>query len=166
MPLVLLQEDESKKLGTRRIEIPSDLMSHLNDVARRYSDKQYKPMRGYKRLHSIVDSQYNDKDGSSDGEHNASLSFADAKRIDFDIKHMSQSEDNPEYSMIGGDRMKNFISSSLRSLRNGVKKVSKVPEVPKLSTKDVKPDNIKNTVKVNGRQMTVEEFSRTIKLNL
>ena len=93
------------------------------------------------------------------------MSFADAKRMDFDIRHMSQTPDNIEYSMIGGDMMRDWLRNSLSSLRNSVRKVDAVPEVPKLSTSDTKPEDVNKTIKINGVEVTMENrnFNKSIK---
>ena len=69
---------------------------------------------------------------------------------------MPNSSDNPEYEMIGGDMMRDFTRNTLDSLRNSVTKVEPVPEVPKLSTKDVKPSEPNKEIRVGKIDVRVE----------
>ena len=165
MPLIL--EDEGIRFGGRQITIPQNIVDHLKDCRNLYSGDQYKTSRGYKRLNAMLDKGYNSPSDKKDRQHNddVTISFADAKRMDFDIRHMAQSKDNDEYNMIGGDMMRDFLHNSLQSMRNSVSKVKEVPEVPKLQTKDVKPDKVDNVVKVGKVEVTMEnkEFAKNIK---
>ena len=166
MPLIL-NEDEGARFGGRQIILPQDVVDHLRTCRNMYSGDQYKTSRGYKRLNSLLDKGYNDPSDKKDRQHNdnVTISFADAKRIDFDMKHMPQSADNDEYNMIGGDVMRDFLHNTLDSLRNSVRKVEQVPEVPKLQTKDVKPQDVTNTAKIGKVEVTIEnkEFNKKIK---
>ena len=159
MPIFLF-EDESTKLGGRTLVLPQYLVDHL------YSGKQYKDFDGYKRLMALLDKNYNDPAGNKEKQHNNhTMSFAQAKRMYFDVMHMPQTPDNIEYSMIGGDMMRDWLRNSLSSLRNSVRKVDAVPEVPKLSTSDTKPEDVNKTVKINGIEVTMENrnFNKSIK---
>lgn len=155
---VILKEDESKRFGGRQITLPQYLVDALRERQNLYSGKEYKQTNGYKRLNSLLSNDYNKRSDRKDRQHNGNhtISFSDAKRIVHDMKAMNQSNDNVEYDMIGGDQMRDFLNNSLRSFRNSVTKVKPVPEVPRLETKDTKPDPIKNTVKLNGVEVTVE----------
>lgn len=165
MPLIL--EDEGVRFGGRQIILPQNIVDHLSQCRNLYSGDEYKTSRGFKRLNSMLDKNYNSQSDKKDRQHNNNLtiSFADAKRIDFDMKHMLQSSDNDEYNMIGGDMMRDFLHNTLQSLRNSVSKVKKVPEVPKLETNDVKPEDIKKTAKIGKVEVTMEnkEFNNKIK---
>lgn len=166
MPLIL--EDEGKRFNGRQITLPQNIVDRLEACRNMYSGKQYKASRGYKRLNALLDKGYNAQSDKKDRQHNGNvtMSFADAKRIDFDMRHMPQSKDNEEYDMIGGDMMRDFLHNTLRSMRNSVSKVKQVPEVPKLETKDVKPEDINKTTKVGNVEVTLEniEFNNNIKM--
>jgi hypothetical protein len=171
MPIFLF-EDEGKKLGNRQLIIPQNLVKHLQKQANLYSGDEYKTTKGYKRLNSLLNKDYNSQSDKKNNQHNDkhTISFADAKRIDFDIRHMNQSPDNSEYAMIGGDMMKDWVHNSLGSLRSAVKKVQQVPEVPKLEKDDVKAPDVQKPIKVNGMEIKVEsklydndDFSKNIK---
>ena len=155
MPLIL--EDEGKRFGGRQIIIPQVLLDHLRQQQNIYSGDEYKTSKGYKRLNALLNRSYNDPEGKKERQNNDkhTMSFADAKRIDFDMQHMKQSEDNPEYDMIGGNMMRDFVHNTLKSLRNSVSKVKQVPEVPKLSTNDVKPKAPKKDIKLGNINLTI-----------
>jgi hypothetical protein len=165
MPLIL--EDECTRFSGRQIILPQNLVDHLKQQQNLYSDKQYKTSKGYKRLNALLSKNYNNPSDKKDRQHNDkyTISFADVKRMDFDIRHMPQNSDNVEYSMIGGDMMRDFLHNTLDSLRNSVKEVQPVPEVPKLETNDTKPEKVQNIVKVGQQDVRVEnvEFVNKIK---
>lgn len=164
--MVFLYEDEGSKLCGKQLILPQNIIDHLKKQQQLYSGKEYTQTKGYKRLNGLLNKSYNDPAHKKQNQHNDyTMSFADAKRMDFDMKHMVQSPKNVEYSMIGGDLMRNWLHNSLESLRNSVHKVDKVPEVPKLSQKDLKPKEPAKTVKVNGQEVTLEnkEFNKLVK---
>lgn len=137
--------------------MPKYLVDRLKQQQKLYSGDEYKTSKGYKRLNALLNKDYNDPSGKkSRQENNYTMSFSDAKRIDFDMKHMQQNSNNTEYDMIGGDMMRDFVHDSLRSLRNSVSKVKQVPKVPKLTTNDVKPNIPTNKeVKIGNTTLTI-----------
>ena len=165
MPLIL--EDENTRFGGRQVIIPDSLVDHLMQKRNLYSGDQYKTSKGYKRLNAMLSKDYNNPSDKKDRQHNDkhTISFADAKRMDFDIRHMPQNDENPEYDMIGGDQMRDFLHNTLSSLRNSVKKVNPVPEVPKLEKNDVKPEKPKQVIKVSNADVQIEnrEFNDKIR---
>ena len=162
MPLIF--ETEEGKFGNRQIILPQYLVDQLKERQNLYSGNEYKTLKGYKRLNAMLSKNYNNPSDKKDRQHNNNhtISFADAKRIDFDIRHMPQTKDNVEYDMIGGDAMRDFLHNHLSSLRNAVKKVERVPEVPKLETKDIKPQKPNTEIKVGKVEVTLEsqEFNK------
>lgn len=157
MPLIL--ENKDKTLGGRQIIMPTYLVNHLKQQLNLYSGDEYKTSKGYKRLNALLNKEYNDPENKKQRQHNNqyTMSFADAKRIDFDMNHMPQTKNNAEYVMIGGDIMRDFLRNSLKSLRNSVSKVKQVPEVPKLETKDVKPQQPqKAKIKVGNLEVQIK----------
>jgi len=155
---MLILEDEGEKLGKRQLILPQELVSHLQQQQQLYGNKAYSQTKGYKRLNSLLNKNYNNPSDKKDRQHNDkhTVSFADAKRMDFDIRHMNQSKDNVEYSMIGGDMMRDWLHNSLGSLRNSVHQVSQVPKVPQLEKHPLKTPDVKDTVKVSGMDLTIE----------
>lgn len=157
MPIFLF-EDESNKLGGKQLILPQYLVDHLRQQSQLYSDKKYKNTKGYKRLMGMLQTNYNDPDNNKQNQHNDkhTMTWYAAKELARNIKHMSQSPDNIEYSMIGGDMTRDWVNSAIRSLRNSVEEVGSVPEVPKLEKNDVKVPDVKNTVHVNGTDIQLE----------
>jgi len=153
---MLILEDEHKRFGSRQLTLPNDLVNHLKQKQVQYSDKSYRTLKGYKRLQALLSKDYNAQSDRKERQDNNdyTISFSDAKRILHDMKS-GMSKD--EYDMIGGQQMQDFVSNSLRGLRNSVQKVSPVPEVPKLSPQDVKPDTPKQVVKAGKVEVTVED---------
>lgn len=166
---VLLKEDEGIKLGKKQFILPKNIADHMCNLYNQYDgQKEFKNLPGYKRLHSIVNSKYNQQSDKKDRQETnlPTLSFADVKRMDFDFKHMPQNDKNLQYVMSGGDLMRDWVHNSLSSVRNGVKKVGMVPEVPKLEKdKTLNIDASTNQVKVGKADvnLTSEQFIKKIK---
>ena len=68
MPIFLF-EDESTKLGGRTLVLPQNLVDHLYSRQKLYSDKQYKNLKGYKRLNGLLNKNYNDPAGNKEKQH-------------------------------------------------------------------------------------------------
>lgn len=157
MPIFLF-EDESNKLGGKQLILPQYLVKHLQQQSQLYSDKQYKNTKGYKRLMGMLQTNYNDPKSNKANQHNDkhTMSWYAAKELARNIKHMPQTPDNIEYSMIGGDMTRDWLNGAIRSLRNSVKEVDSVPEVPKLEHNDVKVSKPKEVVHINGTDVQLE----------
>ena len=155
--MLFLNEDEGKKLGKKQLIMPKYVIDHLMAQQKLYSGKKYKNTKGYKRLNGLLNKSYNDPARNKQKQHNNNytISFADAKRIDFDMRNMDQSEKNIEYMMIGDNVMRDWVHNSLDSLRNSIHKVSEVPEVPKLNNNDIKPNSIPKPANVNGLSIKI-----------
>lgn len=166
---LILKEDEGVKLGGKQFILPQNIADHMYNLYQQYDgQKEFKKLPGYKRLHSIVNSNYNKQSDKKERQETKlpTLSFADVKRMDFDFKHMPQNDKNVQYVMSGGDLMRDWVRNSLASVRNGVKKVGIVPEVPKLEKdKTLNVDSATNQVKVGKAEvnLTTEDFIRGIK---
>ena len=165
---IFLYEDESNKLGGKQLILPQYLVDHLRQQSELYSGKEYRNSKGYKRLMGMLHSDYNDPDGNKQKQHNDkhTMTWYGAKELARNIKAMSQTPDNLEYVMIGGDMTRDWVNNAVRSLRNSVKQVDKVPEVPKLDKGDVNIPNIKDTVHVNGTDIELESkesFNKKLK---
>lgn len=166
---ILIKEDEGIKLGGRQFILPHNIADHLYKLYNQYDgQKDFKNLPGYKRLHSIVNSSYNKQSDKKDRQetHLPTLSFADVKRMDFDFRHMPQNDKNLQYVMSGGDLMRDWVRNSLSGVRNGVKKVGVVPEVPKLTKdKTLNVDAATNQAKVGKVEvnLTSESFIKKIK---
>lgn len=132
---IFLKEDEGGKLGAKQFIVPKDIADYMKKLYNQYDGrKEYKNLPGYKRLHSIVNSEYNKQSDKKDRQNGSlpTVSFSDIKRMDFDFRHMPQNDKNIQYVMSGGDKMRDWVRNTLSSARTGVKEVGDVPEVPKL----------------------------------
>lgn len=165
MPL-FLNEDESNKLGKKQVIIPKDMTDHLQARKNLYGDK-LSSYNGYRRLNSLLNKDYNDRANKKASHHGQqpTISFSDLKRIHHDIEHMPQTDDNLEYQLIGGDKMRDWVQNSLSSLRNSVKAVSEVPQVPKLEKNPLKAPEPQKSIQVGNSTITLSEddFSKAIK---
>ena len=155
---IFLHEDESHKLGGKQLILPQYLVDHLRQQSELYSGKEYRNSKGYKRLMGLLHSDYNDPDKNKQKQHNDkhTMTWYGAKELARNIKAMPQTPDNLEYAMIGGDMTRDWVNSAVKSLRNSVKKVDVVPEVPKLEKADVKTPEVKDTVHINGTDIELE----------
>ena len=56
---IFLKEDEGGKLGAKQFIVPKDIADYMKKLYNQYDGrKEYKNLPGYKRLHSIVNSEY------------------------------------------------------------------------------------------------------------
>ena len=155
---IFLYEDESTKLGGKQIIPPQYVVDNWKRMEKMYSHKKYRNNKGHKRLIGLLYGDYNDPNGKKKNQNSdiKALSWYKAKEIARNINAMSQTPDNLEYSMIGGDTTRDWVNSALKSLRNSVRRVDAVPEVPKLKIKDVEAAKPDNTVKLGGTEITLE----------
>lgn len=155
---IFLYEDESTKLGGKQIVPPKYVVDKWRQMEKLYSDKKYRDTNGHKRLMGLLHGDYNDPNGKKKSQFSdtKALSWYKAKEIARNIKSMSQTPGNLEYEMIGGDTTRDWINSAIKSLRNSVRRVDTVPEVPKLDKKDVNPQKIGKTVNISGAEITLE----------
>lgn len=156
---IFLSEDEGKKLKNKQIPIPKGIQKELKSNLSLYGG--YGQTDGYKRLHSLVDDDYNKRSSKSSKTNDGgkTLSFADAKRIDHDMRHMAQSPKNLEYRMLGGDKTRDWLHNALGSIRSANKQVQKVPQVPKLQKTPTKVQNDNNTFKYGNATVRITESS-------
>lgn len=157
---IFLHEDESKKLGGKHVIMPQYLVDRLRQQADLYSGKEYKSQKGHKRLMGMLHSDYNDPGKNKQRQHNDkhTMTWYGAKELARSINSMDQSPDNPEYAMIGGNMTRDWVNSAVRSLRNSVKKVSAVPEVPKVDKSDVECPHVDKTVHIGGADIKLESM--------
>lgn len=140
---------ENQALNGNEYELPKNLEDHLKDTLIKYGD--YSASKGYKRLNSLVNSDYNKR---SEDSYNGKkmVSYSDLKRIDHDFRHMSKDPMDFERQMNGGDEMARFAKETLRRERNKVEPVLKKKKVETRNknavkpiekpTEPVKPDNV------------------------
>lgn len=159
MALFILSEDEGKKLNKKQIPIPKNVQKKLKSNLSLYNG--YSQTKGYKRLNSLVDDDYNKRSQKSNKTKDGgkTLSFSDAKRIDHDMRHMVQNPKNLEYQMLGGDDTRNWLHDALGSVRNANKQVQKVPQVPKLQKNPEKVKDVDKDFKYGNANVRITESS-------
>lgn len=157
MALFILSEDEGKKLNKKQIPIPKNVQKKLKSNLSLYNG--YSQTKGYKRLNSLVDDDYNKRSQKSNKTKDGgkTLSFSDAKRIDHDMRHMVQNPKNLEYQMLGGDDTRNWLHDALGSVRNANKQVQKVPQVPKLQKNPEKVKDVDKDFKYGNANVRITE---------
>lgn len=155
MPLIL--EDEGKKLNKRQLTIPKKLVNKLK-ATRNLFDK-YSKTKGFKRLNAMIDDDYNKRSNKKDRIHNGdkTISFSDAKKIDFDMRHMAPSPNNLEFTLLGGEDTKNWVHDALRKERTAVKKVDGVKPVPKLEKNPMKTPDVQKDVQMGDVTVRLTE---------
>lgn len=143
MPIIL-SEEETGKLGGRRIIVPKEVSDAIQKQLNTYG-KSIKSTKGYKRAKSLTSDDYNNRSNNrntttKNGER--IISFSDLKKIDHEMRHMNQNPNNLQYTIQGGDKTRNWAASELDRLRGSVKKVEKVKPVPKIDKGKVNPANV------------------------
>ena len=113
---------ENQELKDNMYEIPDKLQKHLKQTLSKYKD--YTTNKGYKRLNSLVNPEYNKRsnkaDKFKDGKH---ITFTDMKRIDHGFRHMSKNPKDLNRILNGGDEMAHFAKETLNKERTKVKPV-------------------------------------------
>jgi hypothetical protein len=135
MPIFI---NENQELKNNMYKIPKKLGKHLKQTLARY--KNYTQNKGYKRLNSLVNPEYNKRsdkaDNFKDGKH---ISFSDLKRIDHDFRHMSKNPKDMNRILNGGDEMAHFAKETLNKERTKVEPVLKQKKVETRNKNEVKP---------------------------
>lgn len=100
MPIFLNEDNSNKVLSKKQIIIPQKLVDKLQTNMNLIGKN--KNLKGFKRLNSILNKDYNKRSNRKDKIHtnDKTISFPDARRIDFDMRHMSQNPNNLEYQML------------------------------------------------------------------
>ena len=130
---------ENQELKDNMYEIPDKLQKHLKQTLSKYKD--YTTNKGYKRLNSLVNPEYNKRsnkaDQFKDGKH---ITFTDMKRIDHDFRHMSKNPKDLNRILNGGDKMAHFVKDTLNKERTKVKPVDVVPQITDNNKSQLKPN--------------------------
>lgn len=160
---------ENSELKDNMYEIPDNIEKHLENTLSNYS--QYRTSKGYKRLNSLVNPEYNKRSDKEDifstGKH---ISFSDLKRINHDFKHMSQNPNDLERTLNGGEEMANFVKNTLTRERNKVAKTLKQKKTQtrqkKAATPILKPtEPVKSKISEQIKKIYINENQIFIYLN-
>jgi hypothetical protein len=139
------------------------LEKHLKNTLSKYG--QYKQSKGYKRLNSLVNPSYNKRSNKEDSlnSNDKHISFADLKRIDFDLRHMSQDPNDIERIMNGGDEMARFVKDTLDKERTKVEPILKQEKVKTRNKNKMKPSlATPSQIKVGNITAQVHESNKHI----
>lgn len=133
--------NENNELKNKKFKIPNNLKQHLQKTLATYS--KYKTNNGYKRLNSLINPEYNKRNKTKDNERY--ISYSDLKRIDFDLRHMDQSDNNIDWLLNGGQEMASFVRDTLNRERTKVTPTLKRQKQQTREKNQIKP--IKNPTK-------------------
>lgn len=148
---------ENQELKNNMYEIPDKLEKHLKQTLSKF--KNYTQNKGYKRLNSLVNPEYNKRsnkeDQFKDGKH---IPYGEVKKIDHEFRHMSKNPNNLQRILNGGDEMANFAKDTLNKERTKVKPTDIVPQVSDNNNSQIKP-NLKpmKPIKLGNVKATVHE---------
>ena len=134
---------ENQELQGNMYDIPKELEDHLKDTLNKYQDygttASGTMSKGFKRLQSLVDPNYNKQDDNTSEDGSRQISFSDMKRIKHDFDHMSKDPHNIQRVLNGGEKMASFVNDTLRKERTKVEPVLKQKEVETRNKNAVKP---------------------------
>lgn len=147
---------ENSELNKNQYPLPKNIEKHLKDTLTQFN--QYKTSKGYKRLNSLVNPNYNKRNEKNIVNNKKYISYSDLKRIDHDFRHMDKNPKNIERTLNGGDEMANFVKKTLDNERNKVKETLKQQKT-KTRNKNASKPIVKPTkpIKVNENK-TIKIF--------
>ena len=112
MPIFL---NENQSLNKNSYKLPKFMKKHLQKTVHKYGD--HTDERGYKRLMSMVDPNYNNRSNNKQKNNEKSITYAELKRWNHELKHSDKSDDNSTYEMNGGDEALNYTQNLLSTTR-------------------------------------------------
>lgn len=125
---------ENQLLNDKIFAIPEKLTDHLKLILSNNIDK--KDSKGYKRLNSLINSNYNKRNNLKTDKRY--ISYSDLKRINHDFDNMPNNKDNIEYVLNGGDKMNQWVKQILQTSRDSVE-----DELKKIKTDTLRRNKIK-----------------------
>lgn len=157
--MALIFEDENKTLGKKQFKVPDKIVNQLK-LTRNLFDK-YSTSKGYKRINSILDDDYNKRSKKKDKIHNGdkTISGSDAKKIAHEKEHGQISNNPNDLNNIFTKPLFPWLNDALRSARTSVKKVKAVPPVPKLEKEPTKPEDVNKPLKMGNATVRLTENS-------
>lgn len=128
---------ENQLLNDKMFSLPKKLEDHLKLILNNHiGDKESK---GYKRLNSLVNSNYNDRSGKQSDNGKKFISYSDLKRINHDFDNMLHSKDNKEFVLNGGQEMCDWVKQTLENSRDAVE-----PQLKKIKQDTIRKNKVKN----------------------
>ena len=158
---------ENQELQGNMYDIPKELEDHLKDTLNKYQDygttASGTMSKGFKRLQSLVDPNYNKQDDNTSEDGSRQISFSDMKRIKHDFDHMSKDPHDIQRVLNGGEKMASFVNDTLRKERTKVEPVLKQKEVETRNKNAVKPTVAPmKPIEVGNITANVHENKKTI----
>lgn len=157
--LIFINENDALKQNTYKL--PKEITNHLKNTLANFG--QYKTNKGYKRLNTLIDPNYNNRnDISPQNKDEKFITYGDLKRIDHDFRHMEKNPNNLERILNGGELMAHFTHDILNRERNKVKDVLKNKKIATRKQNAVKPI-VKPTTPVKPEK--IQENKKIIFIN-
>lgn len=151
--------NENEALKNKNYQIPKELVNNLKKTLIQY--KNCTTNKGYKRLNTLVNPNYNNR--SEKEKKNNEISFTDLKRIDYDFRHMDKNPKNLERILNGGEELAQFAKDTLNRERTKVKPIlqkkknaTRQKNAPKPIKKPTQPVKTKN-VNENKKNIYITE---------
>lgn len=141
---------ENQLLNDKIFAIPEKLTDHLKLILSNNIDK--KDSKGYKRLNSLINSNYNKRNNLKTDKRY--ISYSDLKRINHDFDNMPNNKDNIEYVLNGGDKMNQWVKQILQTSRDSVED----------ELKKIKTDTLRRN-KINPKKNPTKPISIRTELN-
>lgn len=146
--ILFLTEDENIKLKGKKVIVPKNVGAKIKSVLNKTEKiPNIAKSKGYKRAMTLSSpDNYNKRkdDVNSTKDGSKIISFGDLKKISQRMNEIPTND--TEYNLLGGNTTKSWANQTLSLIRNSVKNVNGVPQVPKPSqvakTKTVKPETI------------------------
>lgn len=104
-----INEDGNSDLKGKRFHVPDGILSHLKATFDQYNGD--KSIEGYKRLGNMIDM----------GENHGGIAYNEMKRVKSWFDNHPYSADTAEYTLNGGNIMRNWIDSTLGHATNVIK---------------------------------------------
>ena len=128
---------ENQLLNDKMFLLPKDITDHLKLILNNNLDK--KNSKGYKRLNSLINVNYNKRNNQNHDK--KYISYSDLKRINHDFDNMPHNKKNIEFILNGGEIMNNWVKQTLNNSRENVEaQLKKIKNDTRRKNK-IKPSN-------------------------
>lgn len=120
---------ENQALSGNAYQMPKKLKQHV--VQNFAANNQYSQSPGYKKALHLCDPTYNDRSKGSKTQGKKGIPFSSLKKLKFTLDHAHPK--SLEYSLVGGDDMKQWVNDTLNRERSKV-----APELAKKKSEELK----------------------------
>ena len=132
--------ENNQSLQNKPFIIPNNIMKHLKTTLSMYG--KYKDNDGYKRLNSLVDTEYNKRTDKQEAPNQ--ISYGNLKRIKHDFETIGNNPKDIRYILNGGEKMYNWVNTELRNKRTAVQPVNTVKKSDNIKKSSLKPSSVNN----------------------